>query len=112
MSSFQMMSELADNYRRVNIVSRENRHLREQAFILAVEKLFAEESHLQQLTQLRELADGFLFAQLAVEEKLSDTEKEIHLLKQQLSASQDSLTARFESERLAEDAREKAEHES
>ncbi|KAK1561929.1 hypothetical protein Q3G72_003274 [Acer saccharum] len=68
--------------------------------------------NIQQLAQLRESADGFLSAQLAVEEKLYATEEEIRSLKQQLLASQDSLAARFEAERLAEEAKEKAKQES
>ncbi|KAK0599642.1 hypothetical protein LWI29_007231 [Acer saccharum] len=105
------MSELADNYRRVNTLSPENKCLREQTSILAAEKLSAEESHAQQLTQLRESADGYLSAQLAAEEKLSAAEGEIRSLKEQLSANQESLVARLEAERLAEEAKEKDERE-
>ncbi|KAK1588237.1 hypothetical protein Q3G72_021207 [Acer saccharum] len=87
--------------------------------VYIAEKLSIEESYVQQLAQLRDSIDGFLSAQLATEEKLSTTEEklsateeEIRSLKQQLSVSQDSLAARFEAERLAEKAREKAERES
>ena len=45
MFSFQMMSELAERYRHGNKVSRESKRLREQASILASEKLSAEESY-------------------------------------------------------------------
>ncbi|KAK0570804.1 hypothetical protein LWI29_006752 [Acer saccharum] len=40
-----MMSELAENYKYGNKASREIKRLREQASILAAEKLSAEESH-------------------------------------------------------------------
>ncbi|KAK0606564.1 hypothetical protein LWI29_000692 [Acer saccharum] len=60
---------------------------------------------------LRESADGYLSAQIAVEEKLSAIEEEVHLLKEQLFASQESLAARLEVERVAEEAKEKAERE-
>ncbi|KAK0607104.1 hypothetical protein LWI29_009391 [Acer saccharum] len=56
--------------------------------------------------------DGNLSAQLAAEEKLNTAEKEIRLLREQLSANQESLAARFEAERLAEEAKEKAEREA
>ena len=49
---------------------------------------------------------------MAAEEKLYVVEEEIYSLKQQLSTSQDSLAACFEAEKLAEEARERAEHES
>ena len=39
------MSELAENYKYGNKASREIKRLREQASILAAEKLSAEESH-------------------------------------------------------------------
>ncbi|KAK0580783.1 hypothetical protein LWI29_006169 [Acer saccharum] len=107
-----MMSELAENYKYGNKVSREIKRLRKQASVLAVEKLFAEESYAQQLAQLRESADGYLSTQLAAKEKLSAAEEEIRSLKEQLSASQESLAARFEVERLAEEAKEKAEREA
>ncbi|KAK0582902.1 hypothetical protein LWI29_030944 [Acer saccharum] len=64
------------------------------------------------LAQLRESTDGYLSAQLAAEEKLGAAEEEIRLLREQLSASQESLAARFETERLAEEAKEKAEREA
>ncbi|KAK0572997.1 hypothetical protein LWI29_001633 [Acer saccharum] len=80
--------------------------------IYVAEKLLAEETHAQQLAQLRESADGHLSAQLATEEKLGVAEEEIRLLREQLSVSQESLAARFEVERLAEDAKEKAEREA
>ena len=54
------MSELAESYRHGNKVSRESKRLREQASILAAEKLSAEESYAQQLAQLRESVDGYL----------------------------------------------------
>ena len=76
------------------------------------DKLFVEESYIQQLTQLRESADGFLATQLAAEKKLSAAEEEIKLMKEQLSGSQDSLSTRMKAERLAEEAREKAKWES
>ncbi|KAK1587115.1 hypothetical protein Q3G72_009687 [Acer saccharum] len=82
-----MMSEMADNYRLGNRVSAENKHPREQIS--------------------RSVADKF-----TAEEKLSATEEEIRLLKEQLSTSLDSLAARMEMERLAEEAKEKAERES
>ncbi|KAK0577698.1 hypothetical protein LWI29_037205 [Acer saccharum] len=107
-----MMSELAENYKYGNKASREIKCLREQASILAAEKLSAEESHAQQLAQLRESSDGHLSAQLAAEEKLSVAEEEIRSLKEHLSASQESFAARLEAERVAEEAREKAEHEA
>ncbi|KAK0601718.1 hypothetical protein LWI29_026850 [Acer saccharum] len=107
-----MMSELAENYKYGNKGSRKIKRLREQASILVAEKLSAEESHAQQLAQLRESADGYLSAQLAAEEKLSAGEEEIRSLKEQLSASQESLAARLEAEQLVEEAKEKAEHEA
>ncbi|KAK0578549.1 hypothetical protein LWI29_012045 [Acer saccharum] len=110
--SFQMMSELAENYKYENKVSREIKHLREQASVLATEKLSAEESYAQHLAHLRESADGHLSAQIATEEKLSATEEEVRLLKEQLSASQESLAAHLEAGRLAEEAKEKAEREA
>ncbi|KAK0581705.1 hypothetical protein LWI29_016980 [Acer saccharum] len=107
-----MMSELAENYKYGNKASREIKRLREQASILAAEKLSAEESHAQQLAQLRESSDGHLSAQLAAEEKLSAAEEEIRSLKKHLSASQESFVACLEAERVAEEAREKAEQEA
>ncbi|KAK0576949.1 hypothetical protein LWI29_025733 [Acer saccharum] len=85
-----LLSELADNYRRGNFLSKDVRRLQEQTSTLAAKKLSIEENHTQQLAQLRESADGYLSAQLAAEEKL----------------------ARFETERLAEEAKEKAEREA
>ncbi|KAK1580982.1 hypothetical protein Q3G72_001883 [Acer saccharum] len=107
-----MLSELTDNYRRGNFLSRDLKRMRDQASLLEAEKLSAEETHAQQLAQLRESADGHLSAQLAAEEKLGVAEEEIRLLREQLSVSQESLAARFEVERLAEDAKEKAEREA
>ncbi|KAK0577115.1 hypothetical protein LWI29_027927 [Acer saccharum] len=107
-----MMSELAKNYKHGNKASWEIKRLREQASILAAEKLSAEESHAQQLAQLRESSDGHLSAQLTAEEKLFAIEEEIRSLKEHLSASQESFAARLEAERVAEEAREKAEHEA
>ncbi|KAK0580077.1 hypothetical protein LWI29_036032 [Acer saccharum] len=107
-----MLSELADNYRRGNFLSRDVKRLRERASILAAEKLSTKETHSQQLAQLRESADGYLSAQLTAEEKLNTAEEEIRLLREQLSASQESLAARFEAKRLAEEAKEKAEREA
>ncbi|KAK0601946.1 hypothetical protein LWI29_028944 [Acer saccharum] len=92
--------------------SREIKRLREQASVLAAEKLSAEESHAQQLAQFRESSDGHLFARLAAEEKLSATEEEIRSLKELLSSSQESFAARLEAERVAEEAKEKAEKEA
>ena len=107
-----MMNELAESYRHGNVISKENKRLREQASILAAEKISAEESHVQQLAQLRESADGHLSARLATEEKLFAAEEEIRLLREQLSASQDSLAAHLEAEQLIEEAKEKAEREA
>ncbi|KAK0599407.1 hypothetical protein LWI29_005015 [Acer saccharum] len=107
-----MMSELAENYKHGNKASREIKRLREQASILAVKKLSTEESHAQQLAQLRESSDGHLSTQLATEEKLSAAEEEIRSLKEHLSASQESFAACLEAKRVAEEAREKAEHEA
>ncbi|KAK0599495.1 hypothetical protein LWI29_005832 [Acer saccharum] len=107
-----LLSELANNYRRGNFLSKDVRRLQEQTSTLAAEKLSMEENHTQQLAQLRESADGHLSAQLAAEEKLGAAEEEIRLLREQLSASQESLAARFDTERLAEEAKEKAEREA
>ncbi|KAK0593656.1 hypothetical protein LWI29_020202 [Acer saccharum] len=107
-----MISELAKNYKYRIQASREIRRLREQASILATEKLSTEESYAQQLAQLRESSDGHLSAQLAVEDKLSAAEEEIRSLKELLSTSQESFAARLEAERMAEEAKEKAEHEA
>ena len=106
------MFEMADNYRRGNTVSTENRHLRDQVSYVVANKLSTEESHIQQLAQLRESVDGFLVAWIATEEKLSTTKEEIKLLKEQFSKSQDSLATNMEAKRLVEDAREKAKRES
>ena len=57
-----MISEMADNYRLGNAVSAENRRLREQVSHSAADKFSVEESYVQQLTQLREFANGFLAA--------------------------------------------------
>ncbi|KAK0586508.1 hypothetical protein LWI29_008170 [Acer saccharum] len=107
-----LLSELADNYRRGNFLSKDVRRLQEQTSTLAAEKLSMEENHTQQLAQLRESADGYLSAQMAAEEKLGAAEEEVRLLREQLSASQESLAARFETERLAEEAKERAEREA
>ncbi|KAK0571920.1 hypothetical protein LWI29_023592 [Acer saccharum] len=107
-----MMSELGKNYKYGIRASREVKRLREQASVLAAEKLSAEESHAQQLAQLRESSDGHLSARLAAEEKLSAAEEEICSLKELLSTSQESFAARLEAERVAEEAKEKAEHEA
>ncbi|KAK0579908.1 hypothetical protein LWI29_033389 [Acer saccharum] len=106
------MSELCDNYKYGNKASREIKRLREQTSVLATEKLSAEESHAQQLAQLRESSDGHLSARLAAEDKLSAAEEEIRSLKELLFVSQESFAARLEAERVAEEAKEKAEHEA
>ncbi|KAK0588977.1 hypothetical protein LWI29_007964 [Acer saccharum] len=77
-----MMSGLAENYKYGNKASKEIKRLREQAFILDAEKLSAEESYAQQLAQLR------------------------------VCRCQESLVARLEAERVAEEAKEKAEREA
>jgi hypothetical protein len=107
-----MMSEMAENYRRWNHSSRENKRLREQVSLLTAEKLSAAESYAQHSTQVRESADGFLAAQLAAEEKLSVVEEENQSLRKQLTENQASLAAHMEAERLAEEAKERAERES
>ena len=106
------MSEMASSYRRANAASSNNKHLQKQISRSAAERLSAEESHAQQIAQLQETADGFLAAQLAAEEKLLAAEEEVRLLKEQLSDSQDALAARMEGERLATEAKERAERES
>ena len=78
-----MMNELAENYRHGIAISKENKRLREHASIWTAEKISSEESHVQQLAQLRESADGHLSTRLAAEEKLSAAEEEIRLLKEQ-----------------------------
>ncbi|KAK0584976.1 hypothetical protein LWI29_021609 [Acer saccharum] len=107
-----MMSEMGDSYKFGIKASREIKRLREQASVLAAEKLSAEESHAQQFAQLRESSDGHLSARLAAEEKLSAAEEEIRSLKELLSSSQESFAARLEAERVAEEAKEKAELEA
>ncbi|KAK0593739.1 hypothetical protein LWI29_036042 [Acer saccharum] len=107
-----MMSEMGETYKFGIRASREIKRLREQASVLAAEKLSAEESHAQQLAQLRESSDGHLSARLAAEEKLSAAEEEIRSLKELLSSSQESFAARLEAERVAEEAKEKAEQEA
>ena len=107
-----MMSEMGETYKFGIRASREIKRLREQASILAAEKLSAEESHAQQLAQFRESSDGHLSARLAAEEKLSAAEEEIRSLKELLSSSQESFAARLEAERVAEEAKEKAEQEA
>ncbi|KAK0589289.1 hypothetical protein LWI29_012148 [Acer saccharum] len=101
-----MMSEMGETYK---FGIRASRCLREQASVLAAEKLSAEESHAQQLAQFRESSDGHLSARLAAEEKLSAAEEEIRSLKELLSSSQESFASRLEAERVAEEAKEKAE---
>ena len=88
------MSEMASSYRRGNAALKENKRLQDQVSRSTANRLSAEESYAQQLTQLRESADGFLAAQLATEEKLFAAEEEIKLLKEQLSGSQDALVWR------------------
>ncbi|KAK0596261.1 hypothetical protein LWI29_014178 [Acer saccharum] len=100
-----MMSEMGETYKYGIRASREIKRLREQASVLAAEKLSAEESHAQQLAQLRESSDGHLSARLAAEEK-------IRSLKELLSTSQESFAAHLEAERVVEEAKEKAEHEA
>ncbi|KAK0585815.1 hypothetical protein LWI29_034318 [Acer saccharum] len=107
-----MLSELTDNYRRGNFLSKDLKRLREQSSLSEAKKLEAKETHAQQLAQLRESADGHLSTRLAAEEKLVVAEEEIRLLREQLSASQESLAARLEAERLTEGAKEKAEREA
>ncbi|KAK0593761.1 hypothetical protein LWI29_028085 [Acer saccharum] len=107
-----MMSEMGETYKFGIRASHEIKHLREQASVLAAEKLSAEESHAQQLAQFRESSDGHLSARLAAEEKLSAAEEEIRSLKELLSSSQESFAARLEDERVAEEAKEKAEQET
>ncbi|KAK0608003.1 hypothetical protein LWI29_023909 [Acer saccharum] len=104
-----MMSEMGETYKFGIRASREIKRLREQASVLAAEKLSAEESHAQ---QFRESSDGHLSARLAAEEKLSAAEEEIRSLKELLSSSQESFAARLEAERIAEEAKEKAEQET
>ncbi|KAK0582871.1 hypothetical protein LWI29_030596 [Acer saccharum] len=60
----------------------------------------------------RESADSHLSAQIAAEEKLFAADEEVCLLKEQLSTSQESLAAHLEAERVAEEAKEKAERET
>ncbi|KAK0575839.1 hypothetical protein LWI29_007994 [Acer saccharum] len=107
-----MMSEMGESYKFGIRASREIKRLREQASVLAAEKLSAEESHAQQLAQLRESSDCHLSARLTAEEKLSAAEEEIRSLKELLSSSQESFAARLEAERVAEEAKEKAEQEA
>ncbi|KAK0587922.1 hypothetical protein LWI29_031272 [Acer saccharum] len=107
-----MMSKLGENYKYGIRASSEIKRLREQASVLAAEKLSAEESHAQQLAQFRESSNGHLSARLAAEEKLSAAEEEIRSLKELLSMSQESFAARLEAERVAEEAKEKVEHEA
>ncbi|KAK0606535.1 hypothetical protein LWI29_000268 [Acer saccharum] len=107
-----MMSEMGETYKFGIRASREIKHLREQASVLAAEKLSAEESHAQQLAHFRESSNGHLSARLAAEEKLFAAEEEIRSLKELLSLSQESFAARLEAERVAEEAKEKAEQEA
>ena len=96
----------------MNAVSRDNRRLQDQVSRSTAERLSVEASHAQQIAQLQESADGFLAAQLAAEEKLLAAEEEVRLLREQLSRSQDALAAHLEGERLATEAKERAERES
>ena len=80
-----MMSEMAENYRRWNQSSRENKRLREQVSLLAAEKLSVAKSYAQHSTQVRESTDRFLAAQLAAEEKLSVVEEENRSLWERLA---------------------------
>ncbi|KAK0594230.1 hypothetical protein LWI29_020845 [Acer saccharum] len=64
-----------------------------------------------QLAQLRESADGHLSARLAAEENWLLLKKRFAYCESN-SASQESLAARLEAERLTEDAKEKAEREA
>ena len=57
-----MMNELAKNYRHGIAISKENKRLREQASNWAAEKISSEESHAQQVAQLKESVDGHLSA--------------------------------------------------
>ncbi|KAK0575463.1 hypothetical protein LWI29_001021 [Acer saccharum] len=82
-----MMSEMGESYKFGIRASREIKRLREQASVLTAEKLSAKESHAQQLAQLRESSEL-------------------------LSSSQESFAARLEAERVAEEAKEKAEQEA
>ncbi|KAK0593829.1 hypothetical protein LWI29_018610 [Acer saccharum] len=90
---------------------REIKCLHEQASVLLAEKLSAEESHAQQLAQFRESSDGHLSARLAVEEKPL-------LLKRDSLAEGASvfelrvLRSTFGGRAVAEEAKEKAEHEA
>ncbi|KAK0574881.1 hypothetical protein LWI29_030418 [Acer saccharum] len=90
---FNCHSLLAENYKYGNKASREIKRLPEQTSTLAAVKLSTEESH-------------------AAEEKLSAAKEEIRSLNEHLSASQESFAARLEAERVAEEAKEKAEHEA
>ncbi|KAK0579175.1 hypothetical protein LWI29_022239 [Acer saccharum] len=81
-----MMSELADNYRRGDFLSRDVKRLREQASTLVAEKLSVEEFHAQQLTQLRESADARLEAERLAEEAREKAKREVLDLRNQLSS--------------------------
>jgi hypothetical protein len=107
----QMMSEMANTYRRANKAMSDNKRLQRTISRSAAEKLSAEESHAQQTARMQELADGSLAAQLAAEEKLLAAEEQIRLLKGQLADSQDALVAHMEGESSANAAKEKAERE-
>ncbi|KAK0595049.1 hypothetical protein LWI29_003019 [Acer saccharum] len=96
-----MMSELAENYKYGNKASREIKRLREQASVLAAEKLSAEESHAQQLAQLRESSDARLEAERVAEEARERAEHEALDLRNQLSSRElifDNLKAVLKAE--------------
>ncbi|KAK0593801.1 hypothetical protein LWI29_011015 [Acer saccharum] len=83
-----MMSEMGDSYKFGIKASREIKRLREHASVLAAEKLSAEESHAQQFAQLRESSDGAPIFESRI------------------------LRSTLEAERVAEEAKEKAELEA
>ncbi|KAK0576713.1 hypothetical protein LWI29_022274 [Acer saccharum] len=81
-----MMSEMGDSYKFGIKASREIKRLREQASVLAAEKLSAEESHAQQFAQLRESSDARLEAERVAEEAKEKAELEAADLRNQLSS--------------------------
>ncbi|KAK0591653.1 hypothetical protein LWI29_005706 [Acer saccharum] len=84
-----------------NKVSREIKRLREQASILAAEKLSAEESYAQHLAHLRESADAHLEAKRLAEEAKEKAERKALGLCNQLSSRElifDNLKAVLEAE--------------
>ncbi|KAK0575635.1 hypothetical protein LWI29_004207 [Acer saccharum] len=98
-----LMSELVENYKYGNKVSREIKCLREQASVLAAEKLSAEESYAQQLTHLRdqESLAARLEAERITEEAKEKAEHEALDLRNQLSSRElifDNLKAILEAE--------------